>query len=429
MMAQSFVEFEVEIGAPQGEQYPYTARGSGGDARGQFRLPTADAEFQSLRDRLARLDTDEASLKRIGTLLFEALFQGEAGRVYAASRSRLDDMQALTIRLSIPPELEEVAALPWEFMVDPDIGPLALFDTPIVRYLPQPTPLPTFPITLPLKVLLTGAQTPPPAEIATELAVVEAALRNLGDNVQIIVDPHLTADRLSEHLLNEVHIWHFVGHGRADDTGARLLFEDATGDADALDAAKLSTMLYRRVRLVILDACETGKIATDPFRSIAPALIRAQVPAVVAQQFQVPEAAARAFVTGFYRALARGFPLDACVTEGRKAVQRSTSTGQPDWGIPVVYSRVADGRLFELPAVQAIQPVAEMTTAASAPPAQSTPAGNAQAELREQIVAKRRERFLLARRATLYPITPAHLVERRTQLGAELQRLTAQLED
>src|SRR5262249_29190926 len=88
---------------------------------------------------------------------------------------------------------------------------------------------------------------------------------------------------------------------------------------------------------------------TDPFRNAAPALIRAQIPAVVAMQFTVPEEATRAFATEFYRALAEGFPIDACVTEGRKAVMNATGLGRADWGIPVVYTRAQDGKLFELP--------------------------------------------------------------------------------
>jgi predicted ATPase len=66
-------------------------------------------------------------------------------------------------------------------------------------------------------------------------------------------------------------------------------------------------------------------------------------------QFTVPEEATRAFATEFYRALAQGFPIDACVTEGRKAVMNATGLGRADWGIPVVYTRAHDGQLFELP--------------------------------------------------------------------------------
>jgi hypothetical protein len=106
---------------------------------------------------------------------------------------------------------------------------------------------------------------------------------------------------------------------------------------------------------------------------MVPALIRGQIPAVIAMQFKVPDASARAFAGEFYRALAEGFPIDACVTEGRKAVMGAVGLGQPDWGIPVVYTRAPDGKLFELPesapvARVPVLPQPELAT----PPADST---------------------------------------------------------
>jgi hypothetical protein len=107
------------------------------------------------------------------------------------------------------------------------------------------------------------------------------------------------------------------------------------------------------VRLIVLDSCESGRLAIDPFRSMAPALIRAQVPAVVAMQFPVQQDAARYFAVEFYRALVEGFPIDACLTEGRKAVLFGTGIDNANWGIPVAYTRAPDGKLFEMPKVTA----------------------------------------------------------------------------
>ena len=39
----------------------------------------------------------------------------------------------------------------------------------------------------------------------------------------------------------------------------------------------------------------------------------------------------------------------ACVSEGPKAVMNVTGLRNPDWGIPVIYTRAADGRLFVPP--------------------------------------------------------------------------------
>jgi CHAT domain-containing protein len=116
--------------------------------------------------------------------------------------------------------------------------------------------------------------------------------------------------------------------------------------------------------LVMLDACNSAELTIDPYRSVASALVRAQIPAVIAMQFTVPQEATRAFAGEFYRALAEGLPIDACVTEGRKAVMNETGLRNPDWGIPVVYTRAPDGKLFDLPRTPA--------SAASATPAATT---------------------------------------------------------
>jgi predicted ATPase/Tfp pilus assembly protein PilF len=352
VMFNQYVDFEINISAAGDARYAVAVSGPGGDASGTLLLPTGDSDFQALIARLAALDTDEETLAQLGQLLFQALFQGAIKDVYTRGQGMLTSDQGLRLRLNIAPSETALMALPWEFLYDPDQGPLALLDAPIARYLPQSSRIPTLQTSLPLKVLLSGAQTPPQTNVERELNEVAAALSELGQHVQITVEPHLTAPKLQKLLRGGFHVWHFVGHGGFARDGAtgQLLFEDATGDTEAVSALQLGILLNRSgVRLIVLDACNGAKLSTDPFRNTAPALIRAQIPAVVAMQFTVPEEATRAFATEFYRALAQGFPIDACVTEGRKAVMNATGLGRADWGIPVVYTRAHDGRLFELP--------------------------------------------------------------------------------
>lgn len=193
------------------------------------------------------------------------------------------------------------------------------------------------------------------------------------------------------------------------------------------------------LRLVVLNACDTGKLVLEPFRSIAPALINAQVPAVVAQQFQIPGETTRAFVGDFYRSLAAGMPIDACVTEGRKAIMDSSGLGQPEWDIPVLYTRMARGRLFSLPQVTTVPSAAQQAHAATtAPtvvpatlPAIADLAGVEQAVIGEPIIVqltrKRRELVLHRLRGGMYERPQAHLMHREQQLGAEIRALTDQL--
>jgi hypothetical protein len=446
-MFDNYTEFEIEIQARQGDAYPLAARSRAGEQRGMLQLPAADLSFQELLARLARLDTDESMLLELGTELFNALFADEIGKLYAASRSMLNADQGMIVRLRIAPGAEDAATLPWEFMADPTSGPISMMDAPVARYLPQPTPIPQFETNLPIKVLVTAAQTPPVADIANELEAVKSALESLGSDVQIHVEPHLQAANLRGYLREGFHVWHFVGHGGFDRTGktAQLLLEDANGEADPLSAMELNIMLNRSgLRLVVLNACNSGKLAIDPFRSIAPALIRAQIPAVVAQQLNVAAESTRAFVGDFYRALAAGFPIDACVSEGRKAVMNNDGLGQPGWGIPVLYTRMASGKLFDLtgstPAIAATPapapvasaqptPAAKAKNTAPAPAAPAQPAADPQAEqiaaLAAELALKRRALRMVQLRTSLYGIADVHHTRAAEQLEKEIAKLAA----
>jgi hypothetical protein len=165
---------------------------------------------------------------------------------------------------------------------------------------------------------------------------------------------------------------------------------------------------------------------------MAPALIRAQIPAVIAMQFKVLDAAAQAFAGEFYRALAEGFPIDACVTEGRKAVMGAVGLSRADWGIPVVYTRAPDGKLFELPAAPALtaQTSERLATTSAAPNAGDERAERIE-ELRELMRANRRALYELEKqKATMGTYTPPYIsigIKDAEREIAELERKLKEL--
>ena len=383
-MFTKYLDLEMRFAKVSDERYQVSVSGPGGEAHSALLLPTDDAALRPLLARLADLDTDEPLLTTIGQTLFAALFDGAIQDIFVRTQGMLGADEGIRLRLTIPAELGEVAALPWELLYDPSQGPLALLDTPVVRYLPQSSRVPTLHAELPLRVLLTGAQTPPHAPIERELAEVRAALESLGDRVSIEVEPHLTSAILRRRLRQGFHIWHFVGHGgfSRDGKQGQLMLEDERGDPAPLSAGELGILLNRSgIRLIILNACNGAALTVEPFRSLAPAIVRAQIPAVIAMQFAVAAESARSFAAELYRALGEGFPIDACVAEGRKAVMSAVGLDRPDWAIPAVYSRALDSRLFDPPADGAAAgkgavaesapplapPLAAPATAASAP--------------------------------------------------------------
>jgi hypothetical protein len=115
------------------------------------------------------------------------------------------------------------------------------------------------------------------------------------------------------------------------------------------------------VRLVVLNACLTGKVELNLLRGIAPALLAANIPAVVAMQSSVGDQAGVVFAEDFYQNLAEYKPIDTCVSRGRRAIRNSTATR--DWGLATLYMRAPDGILFE-------QPAAKDAAASAAAPAE-----------------------------------------------------------
>jgi hypothetical protein len=63
-------------------------------------------------------------------------------------------------------------------------------------------------------------------------------------------------------------------------------------------------------------------------------------------QFAISEQAARVFSEELYRAVADGLPVDAAVSEARRAVSHAVSG--IEWATPVLFMRAPDGRLFDV---------------------------------------------------------------------------------
>ena len=101
------------------------------------------------------------------------------------------------------------------------------------------------------------------------------------------------------------------------------------------------------LRLAILNACEGARSSRqDPFAGSAQSLVQQGIPAVIAMQFEIADDVASTFAHEFYGALADGLPIDASVTEARKAI--FAGGREIEWATPVLYLRAPDGRIFDV---------------------------------------------------------------------------------
>ena len=338
----------------------------GGQAQARFEPPFSQDELEVFLLRLAhprritrRIETPQMeTAKAFGRDLFEALFAGE---LRACLRASHDDAvrQGKGLRIRIHPiSAPELADVPWEFLFH---GTLNRFlslstETPVVRFLDLPEAVRPRKVALPLKVLVAIAA---PQDLV-ELDVDEEWLRLREAVVDLENQGVVALERLDhanlpelQHALRrgEYHVFHFVGHGGFDERmqDGVLMMEGPEGRGVVVGAQRLGTLLHDHpsLRLAVLNACEGARTdVADPFGGVAQTLVQQGVAAVIAMQFEFTDAAAIMLAHEFYGALADGYPIDAALAEGRKAIFNAGN--DTEWATPVLHLRSPDGQLFDL---------------------------------------------------------------------------------
>ena len=341
-------------------------------ARAEAHLESLDSLLISIISGKTPSDSAASLLRAqqaLGAELFANLFSSRAAILFAQSVAVAETLSAVhrktavRLRLAIESEdgeLAHLAALPWELLWEPTARDfLARNNVQICRHLHTPhmqrgrLPLE---VDGPLRILLVDSapKNLRPLELAKERQGIEQALASVsGAEVEVYSQPDLgeLEDRLQH---RSFHILHYMGHAGFDPpTGTGTLsFVADDGTEDRVSADQLANHLRTvpSLRLVVLNACYTGSLpgraGQRPYTSVAPALFRAGIPAVVAMQFRISEDAAVAFSRRLYSSLAEGDPVDAAVSAGRLAVYRK----QPlEWATPTLFMQLGDGRIFDRP--------------------------------------------------------------------------------
>ncbi len=344
--------FDLEVTGSEAAGYVVQATGPRGErTRGPFgreALAPLDDELEALR---AGKD-DRLRLERIGSSLFQALFPMEVLLVYVAAKARLAEGQGLRLRLHLPSEL---AHFPWELLYYPPNFFCLDPSSPVVRFLDLPDPPRPLRPEPPLRLLhlVASPADAPRLDVQGEVERVQAALSGLVEEnrVEIVPGRPGTQATLRDRLRQACHVLHFSGHGGFNSGQGYLLFEDEHGYGQPVDSDTLAHLLQGTpLRLAVLNACQSATADTgDAFGSVAASLVRAGLAAVVAYQYAMPEDSALPFAAEFYAALADGFPVDAAVSEGRKAVLGQLGEAwreRLDWATPVLFMQAPDGRIL-----------------------------------------------------------------------------------
>ena len=346
--------FDLEISGSEAGGYVVQARGPAGERAAapldRALLAELDADLAAIRAG----QPDGGCLERVGGALHQALFPAAAMQVYVAARARLAANEGLRLRLHLPPEL---AGLPWELLYDPPRFLCLDPTSPVVRFLDLPNPPKALAVEPPLRLLHLAAAPvdQPRLNVAGEAERLDAALGDLvgSGKLQIMPRPPGTQAGLRDGLRGGCHILHFSGHGGFADGRGYLLFERRDGFGDPVSSDTLALLLLgTTVRLALLNACESAQADTgDAFSSVAAALVQTRLPAVIAYQYAMPDSSAQVFAAEFYDALADDYPVDAAVSEGRRAILSELGGAwreRVDWATPVLFMQALDGHILKL---------------------------------------------------------------------------------
>lgn len=365
----AYQDFEVRIQADGEKGYKAEVlQSSFGRGSAPFVPPFTDPkgpqliEIPEMFDRLRngkKKDTDLAP-EAIGDALYRSLFVGEVGELFQKSLSHYEGGNGMGVRIRLSfdlegPSLLPVAALPWELLWNAKRRDFLsqMRGTPIVRYLPDIDRPPLPPFVGPLRVLV--VQSAPldlkPLDLGRECCAIWRALQ-VDSEVEVRTLRNPTLADLRMKLLDETwHVLHFMGHGGFDEeTGeGHLCFLDSKGNCDAVTGALLGNHLknVRDLRLVFLNACKSGEMprhtGQDPYSGTALALIKAGIPAAIANQTPIYDRPAIELSATVYSRVAKGDPIDAALVEGRLAITRARSL---DWATPLLFTRVPDGDIL-----------------------------------------------------------------------------------
>ncbi len=230
--------------------------------------------------------------------------------------------------------------------------------TPFSRHLPTEHPFGRPVFQRPLRLLAAVANPPgldgfgcDPLDVEKEKENLRTALKGIpAEDLEItFLDGPVTRAALAKALGGGPHILHLVAHGHFDpDLGASLYLEAEEGGkvepAAEADVVGLLPECRESLRLIFLASCESAKRGDgDAFRGLAPKLVAAGVPAVVAMQEEVEIEDAGRFAAEFYGHLLKEGVVDLAANHGRAAL---LAEGSPDAGAPVVFLRLREGRLF-----------------------------------------------------------------------------------
>jgi hypothetical protein len=359
-----YPDLEIGLHAQDADLYRVEAR---------LRLVGEDAE----RERLATvpsfdvddLGADASDSDAYGRKLTQLLFASESLRSFldgAWAAAAASGSASLRLRLNIGPALPKLHNLRWETLRHPYQSDRRLAtDEGILfsRYLgsadwravrPQPRGDLGALVVIANPAGLASQQprgrTLMPVDVAGELARAETGLAGI-PFTPLASGGSATLGGIDAGLRAGCDILYLVCHGALLKGEPHLWLEDEAGNVALTAGAELVTRMgemRQPPRLVILASCQSAGdgdewASTDggALAALGPRLAQVGVPAVVAMQGDVLMQTVAGFAPVFFEELQRDGQIDRAMAVARRVVR-----DQPDWWVPVLFTRLESGRLF-----------------------------------------------------------------------------------
>lgn len=184
-----------------------------------------------------------------------------------------------------------------------------------------------------VNLLLVGADPhdEAPLRVMEEMREIESSIRESikkkNFNIRHIHSMR-KADLVREMLEFSPHVIHFSGHG--NETGD-FLAEGKDGKADGVSAsaiARLFDVLGKDIQVVVLNSCFSGQLAED---------LAQRVPALIAMDREILDAASIEFSSGFYQALSAGKSIRDAYETGKLRILLAGY--EDEEGVPKLYNQ------------------------------------------------------------------------------------------
>jgi hypothetical protein len=343
-----YQDFCIEFGPPDGKVFPVKVRGSPMGEEGQpqfFGIPFSDEELKA-----PLYDT-----KSTGIRLYDLLFKGQVGELFAQTLGRLEDLPQWGLRINIclnpvEPAVSCIAALPWEALFRQTTNEFLGLDrrVSIVRRLlvPRPAGPPRLPSRIRILVAISCPRGLNPIDSHAERQRIAAAVSH-NPLVTLTFLEHATTANLRAKLrqCRRFHVLHFIGHGdfNADSRVGRLYFEDDRGYPDPINGEHLARLIQgsHSPLLVFLNACSTAQTTRmghpSPFSGVAESLVFHGFPIVIAMRAPIRDDVAIGFSETFYDSLSGGRSIEEAMVEARLALL--DSHGEDHWTVPQIFTR------------------------------------------------------------------------------------------